>query len=395
MSNPKWQLLLPERDRDENFVIPLVRPEVVSVDSVIEDVREILQSGILSNFGPYNAAFEDSIASFAAARFAVSVSNATTGLMLLLQTLPAGSEVIVPSFTFVATLQALLWNRLTPVFADIDPDTLCIAPKCIPELVTPKTSAILAVHSFGAPAEIEALTEMAQSFGIRLFFDSAHALGSSHAGRRLGGFGDAEVFSFSATKLLTCGEGGVVCTNDELIFQQLLEMRDYGQCRGEHDCKRMGLNGKLPEISALLGLKGLSKSDWIVERRNAIAAEYRRRLSRFDFLKFQKIAGDDVSTYKDFVLVASEEAGPRDQIIADLRQRGIETAAYFTPPMHRTSIGRPYRRTSLPHTEFISDHILSIPIYSSLSDAELDHVCSMLEGLFDGRQEPGYSGRWT
>lgn len=383
MYSQKPRMLLQYRDKVATRVVPLIRTEVVSFEDVADEMREILQSDILSNFGPYNAAFEDSLVSFTGARFALAVSNATAGLMLLLQMLPAGSEVIIPSFTFIATLQAVLWNGLTPVFADIDPDTLCIDPECIPGLVTPRTSAIVAVHTFGAPCAIEELTSLSREFGLRLFFDSAHAFGSCHAGRRLGGFGDGEVFSFSATKLLTCGEGGMVCTNDEAIFRRLVETRDYGQSQDVDDCKVMGLNAKLSELHALLGLKGLPKADWIVERRNAIAGEYRRRLSRFDFLKFQKIASGDVSTYKDFVLILTSQLKSRDHIISGLQKQGVGAAAYFSPPMHLTSIGKQYCRTSLPNTEFVSNRILSVPVYSTLSDSELHYVCSMLENLLD------------
>lgn len=380
MYSQKLQAPLPAQSRTHK-VVPLVRTEIASFDDVVEDLREILQSDILSNFGPYNAAFEHSLASFTGAKYALAVANATSGLMLLLQTLPRGSEVILPSFTFIATLQAVLWNGLIPVFADIDADTLCLDPACIPGLVTPRTSAILAVHTFGMPCAIEELSQLSREFGLRLFFDSAHALGSRHAGQRIGGFGDAEVFSFSATKLVSCGEGGMVCTNDESIFRQLLETRDYGQSQETDDCKLMGLNAKLSELQALLGLRGLPKADWIVERRNAIAAEYRHRLSHFDFLKFQEIAAGDLSTYKDFVLIINDERISRNQLVCDLQKQGVGAASYFDPPMHLTTIGKPYNRNSLPNTEFVSSNILSIPVYSSLSDAELDYVCSMLENL--------------
>jgi dTDP-4-amino-4,6-dideoxygalactose transaminase len=361
--------------------IPLVRPEVDESEDIIDGLREILRSGMLSNFGPCCVALEQAISTLTGARYAVAVANGATGLVLLLNTLPRGGEVIVPSFTFAPTVQALLWNGLVPVFADIDPATLCISPDAVWRLITPRTSAILAVHMFGVPAAVHELTEIARRSHLALYFDSAHALGSLHRGCHVGSFGDAEVFSMSATKLVVCGEGGVITTNEERLYKQLLDARNYGLCADREDCERLGLNGKLPEFSALLGLKGLPNLFSIIRRRGEIAAEYRRRLSRFSFLHFQSAPPEDSPAHKDFVLILDDGPLSRDQFVKELEGHNIEVAPYFSPPVHQMTVARPYFKRPLPHTDYVSSRIVSLPIYSSLTDDEVEYVCSTIEHL--------------
>ena len=373
------------------YRIPLVRPAVPGVDELVDDLRVILSSGRLSNFGPYLRDFERRSAEFLEVDHAVAVSNATTGLCLLLNTLPEGSEVIVPSFTFLPTVQAVVWNRLRPRFVDIDPETFCLSTDGVEESLGEKTSAILAVNVFGAPCAVEPLEKIARSHGIRLFFDSAHAFGSTRRGRHAGGFGDAEVFSCSVTKLLPGGEGGLVTTRRAEIRDAIRDRRNYGFLDRDspaaamtdgQDCHYMGLNGKMTEFAALLCLKGIDKLTGRVARRNTIARRYRERLSRLPGISFQRVDEGDVSTYKDFTIVLEESATgiSRDDLARSLAEKSIETGRYFYPPVHRLTYFRKYAEDAgLTHTDALASRILSLPIYSDLSEDELEDVTERIE----------------
>ena len=196
--------------------IPLARPGVADPARVAADVEAILRSGVLTN-GPFVRRFEQETARYLGVRHCVAVSSCTSGLMLVLRAADLSGDVIVPSFTFAATAHAVAWNGLRPVFADIDRRTLTLSPDAVEQAIGMHTSAILATHIYGTPCDVESLDRIAARNGLRLFFDAAHAFGSMHAGTRVGGFGDAEVFSLSPTKVVVAAEGGLIATNDDLL----------------------------------------------------------------------------------------------------------------------------------------------------------------------------------
>ena len=231
------------------------------MEDIGDDIEAVFRSGRISNFGPLVRAFERELSERLQVEHCLAVSNASIGLLLLLETLPRGSEVIVPSFTFLPTLQALLWNGLRPVFADIDPNTFTLCPGSVRSVMDEDVSAIVTVNVFGVPGDIEELTRIADHNGCQLYFDSAHGIGTRHDGQLIGGSGAAEVFSLSATKLLPCGEGGLVCTNLERIATQIVDRRNYGFRKGEANSGNLGVNARITEISAALGLWGLNNLD--------------------------------------------------------------------------------------------------------------------------------------
>jgi dTDP-4-amino-4,6-dideoxygalactose transaminase len=358
--------------------IPLVRPYMPNFEELETDIRSSIQSGQLTNFGQFSQSFERAIRERLNVKYAACVTSGTAGLVLLLSTLPRQSEVLVPSFTFASTVQALLWNSLKPVFIDIDSASYNLSPEDVYSQIGPRTSAILAVNVFGAPSSIDDLMAIAQQKELRLFFDSAHAFGSSHAGCPLGGFGNAEVFSFSATKLIVCGEGGVVTTNDEAIYEAVLERRNYGFRSGSTDCGSLGLNGKMGELNAILGIHGMVKLEEQIKKRNYFARRYIESFTRHPGLGFQKVRPGDVSTYKDFAMTVDPEAFgiDRGRLIEELRRRGIEAAAYFSPAIHQMTYFRKQFATSssLVNTRRIAARVVSLPIYADLSIEEFNHI---------------------
>ncbi|MCB2222530.1 MAG: DegT/DnrJ/EryC1/StrS family aminotransferase [Actinobacteria bacterium] len=356
---------------------------------MLEDFHTVFDSGRLTNFGPYATRLEALVSQTVGARRVVSVANATTGLMMVLNTLPPGTEVLLPSFTFLPTAQAVAWNPgLTPVFVDIDRNTYNIDPDDLRRKVSSNTSAILGVHVFGVPCDIDALDRIARDHGLRVFFDSAHALGSRIGEDAIGAFGTAEVFSLSATKVVACGEGGVVATNDDTLHRGLLNRRNYGFSIDATDSANLGLNGKITELSAVLGLHLLGGLQDRVSRRNQIAAAYRSGLSRVRGLRFQSVPDGSVSTYKDFTIeIDPKEFGmTRDGLRAGLAALGIETAPYFSPPIHRMTYFRERFPVAepLPTTDQVSGRILSLPMFEDMTDSQVERVIESVEAVGAG-----------
>jgi dTDP-4-amino-4,6-dideoxygalactose transaminase len=372
--------------------IRAVKPHLPRLEDIANEVREILDTGYISNFGRFSRLLEERARDYLGVAHALCVSNATAGLMLILNDLPKGSEVIVSSFTFPATVHAILWNSLLPVFVDVDPSTYMISPAAVRSYLagqSAKVSAILATHVFGACCAVEELEELAREYQVRLFFDAAHAFGTMHRGKRVGGSGEAQVFSLSATKLLACGEGGLVATNSESMRQLILNRRNYGYAVGKepYDCENLGLNAKMAEFGAILGVWGIEHIEEQIQKRIRIAEEYVRGLGHLPGLQFQKIAPGDVSTYKDFTIVVDPQqfGVDRDTLRRQLARRGIETVCYFYPPIHRQTYFRARfpPREELVNTDRISDRIVSLPVHHELTSAELVHVIGSIQGIFE------------
>jgi dTDP-4-amino-4,6-dideoxygalactose transaminase len=369
--------------------IPLVRPYFSDVDQSARDYARILESGRLTNFGPFTRRLERLAEERLETRHAIAVANATTGLMLLIDALDLedGAEIVLPSFTFPATFMAVASSRkrFLPVFADVDPETFLLDASSVQRCLTRRTAAIVAVHAFGVPCNQHALGDLARRQGLRMVYDSAHALGSTYRGAPVGGQGDAQVFSLSATKLLPCGEGGLVLTNDPSIRKGILDRRNYGYASdASRDCANIGWNGKLTEASAALGVQEMATLDERVARRNQIAARYRESLDGIEGLSVQRVPEDLTSTYKDFVItVDPSQAGvTRDDLKSALRRNGIESDAYFWPPVHEMTVVRKdfaeSTRVPLPHTERLARSVLSLPIHEHLTDQDVEAVASAI-----------------
>jgi dTDP-4-amino-4,6-dideoxygalactose transaminase len=360
--------------------LPIVSPEGMPGEDFVRDIRKIIGSRQLTN-GSFVLEFESMAADYLGVPHCVAVSSCTSGLMLTLRVLGLTGEAILPSFTFHATAHSIVWNGLKPVFADCDPEGFCISPASVRERLSPKTAAILAVHIFGNPANVTELQEIAASAQVALIYDSAHAFGSTIDRAHVGSFGVAEVFSFSPTKLLVAGEGGLVATHDANLAQRLRAARNYGDA-GNSDPECAGLNARMSEFHAALALRGLEGLDTRVDHRNEVRLHYEERLREIPGLSFQKTSPGNRSSCKDFQILVDEDAfgRPRDWLFDALRQENIEVRRYFWPPVHRQKLyraiwdGRP-----LPVTDQISDRVVSLPIYSSLREDDVAKVCDAIE----------------
>jgi dTDP-4-amino-4,6-dideoxygalactose transaminase len=355
--------------------LPLVRPQVGDPAKVASDVEAILASGVLTN-GPYVRRFEDATAAYLGVRHSIAVSSCTAGLMLLLRALDVVGDVLLPSFTFSATAHAVTWNGLRPVWVDIEADTLTLSVDAAERAIGVRTSLIVATHVYGTPSRVEDLQAIADHYGVRLVYDAAHAFGSAHRGRRIGGFGDAEVFSLSPTKVVVAGEGGLITTNDDLLAVRCRIGRDYGN-PGDYDCRFVGLNARMSELHAATALASLDGLDERLAERNRLAGLYRETFREVDGVSFPALSEGDQSTFKDLtVLIDPDGFGlAADDVSVALADEGVETRRYYSPPVHlQKAYTGVLSDVDLPVTTWASERVLSLPLWVGMTDHDVEGV---------------------
>lgn len=351
--------------------IRLARPDVGEPE--LAAISEVFRSGILTD-GPSTAAFEDAFATLHQVEHAIAFANGTValaGIYLGLDIGP-GDEVIVPSMTFISTATSVLHVGATPVFADIEPDTFNLDPVDVARRITPATKAIVAVHYGGQPADLDGLTAVAEDAGVLLVEDAAEAHGASYRGRPVGGFGRAAMFSFTPTKNITTGEGGMVTTNDGDLADRLRLLRNHGiKSPGHHTL--VGYNWRLTEMQAAIGTEQLTKLPGILDRKR----DHARRLTEL----LEPLAGVTPPTVRSecehvFMLYTMLVDGGRDQLLAALLDQQIEARVYF-PPAHRQPIFAPYG-ADLPVTTEVAPRMLSVPIHAQLQPSDIDTIAAAI-----------------
>jgi dTDP-4-amino-4,6-dideoxygalactose transaminase len=367
--------------------LPIIRPTLPTFQEFEQLVRPGWDEGLIT-VGSVVKAFEQEVCRRTGAAEAVAMSSCTAGLMLAVRALelPAGAEVIVPSFTFAATAQALVWNGLVPVFCDCLPDSLTLDPDDVERNVSPRTAAICPVYVYGLPPEMDALLEKGARHGLPVYFDSAQGLGAEYRGRTAGTFGACEIFSLSPTKVVTAVEGGVVCTGDRGLAARLRSMRDYGKDPTEgEDMVYLGLSARLSEMHAAVGLLSLQRLDDLVKRRRVLIERYTSRLGQLSGCRVQTSLQDRTSSGNYFVLFIGERARKsRDEVRASLKSQDIHTKRYFYPPLHEQTLFRrvPHRSSDrLQCTTAASRGALALPLYSHMTQDQLDRVCQAVERL--------------
>jgi dTDP-4-amino-4,6-dideoxygalactose transaminase len=358
--------------------LPLARPTIPDPDRVTEDIRRILASEVLTN-GPYVARLEEAAATTLGVRHCVAVSSCTSGLMLVLRASDLSGDVLLPSFTFAATAHAVAWNGLRPTFADIDPETLTLSTAATRWGIGVRTSAIVATHTFGTPADIEGLSIAAERAGIRLFFDAAHAFGSRHGDRPVGGFGDAEVFSLSPTKPVVAGEGGIIATDADDLAEACRLGRDYAK-EENYDCRFVGLNARMSEFHAAVALASLDGLEERIVARNRLAQRYREALGPIPGITFPAVPAGDRSTYKDLTILVDEEEFGLDAatVGAALGAEGVEFRRYYSPPVHRMRPYRMHANRNLPETERAAGRVLTLPLWVGMTESDIGLVADAL-----------------
>lgn len=360
--------------------LPLVRPTIPEIPQLSDRIRRILDSGLLTN-GRTVRELEERAAELLEVPHVVAVSSCTAGLMLTLQALGARGPVVMPSFTFAASAHAVVWAGGTPVFADIRSQDLTLDPDDAARRVDEVgAAAMTATHIYGTPCEVERLQQIADTAGVPLVYDSAHALGSRRAGRPVGSFGAAEVFSMSPTKVTTAVEGGLVATCDDGLAQTVRIARDYGN-PGDYNCLFPGINARMSELHAAVALAGLPTVDERVRCRNELVQVFREQIRDVPGLRVARPAEGDRSTYKDLTLVLEPAIFglTPDQLASVLKAEGIDSRRYYSPPVHRQKAYShlPFAG-DLPVTDSLAGRVLTPPLYSHMTPEQMRRVAEVV-----------------
>jgi perosamine synthetase len=350
--------------------IRLARPDVG--DEEIEAVTRVLRTPILTN-GPETAAFEQEFAAYHETEHAVAMANGTVALVALFAALGIGpgDEVIVPSLTFVSSATSIVYAGATPVFAEVDPDTFNIDPEDAARRLGPRVKAILAVHYGGQPADLTELAALAEEAGILLLEDAAEAHGARYRSRPVGTWGTAAMFSFTPTKNITTGEGGMITTGDGDLAARLRLLRNHGQTE-PYVHAFLGCNWRMTEMQAAMGRTQVAKLDGILARKRHLASQLDRELAATPGVQSPVVRPDRDHVYMLYTVTFAGGQAVRDAVMRDLGQEGIETRVYF-PPVHRQPIFAA-STVALPVTDDVAGRILSLPIHSRLTPEEVAAV---------------------
>lgn len=358
------------------------RPNIGDRARLMARIEDMLDRRWLSNNGPFVQELERRIAEMVGVRHCVAMCNATVALEIAIRALGMSGEVIVPSYTFVATPHALQWQQITPVFCDVDPRTHNIDPDRVEALITPRTSGVVGVHVWGTPCDVDALAEIAERRGLRLLYDAAHAFGCSYRGRMIGSFGDAEVFSFHATKFFNSFEGGAVTTDDDELARKLRLMKNFGFVNYDQ-VDYIGTNGKMSEIAAAMGLTSLESMDDFVAVNRRNYRRYREGLA--DLPGVRMIAHDQTERHNfQYIVLEIDEAATgigRDLLVRLLWAENVLARRYFYPGCHRMEPYRsyfPHAGLLLPETEALCGRALQLPTGTAVGEPEIDAICAIV-----------------
>jgi dTDP-4-amino-4,6-dideoxygalactose transaminase len=367
------------------------RPNIGDRKKIMARINDLLDRRWLTNNGPFVREFENKIAQLTQTKHCIAMCNATIALEIAIRALEFKGEVIMPSFTFIATAHALQWQEITPVFCDIDPLTHTIDPQRVEELITPRTTGIIGVHLWGRACKVDALSEIAQKRNLRLLYDAAHAFSCSHQGKMIGNFGDAEVFSFHATKFLNSFEGGAVLTNNDELAKKIRLMKNFGFVDYD-DVTYIGTNGKMSEVSAAMGLTGLESLDEFISANHQNYIQYINDLCDIPGIKIVAYDEREKCNFQYIVLEIDEliTGITRDEIIQILRAENILARRYFYPGCHKMEPYRsyfPHAYLLLPQTEKLATRVLSLPTGTSVTSQDIMDICQIIRFIIEHSHE--------
>jgi len=367
------------------------RPNIGNRELLSRRFDQILENKWLSNNGPFVQEFEHRIEKYLGVKHCIAVCNATIGLEITIKALNLTGEVIVPSFTFIATAHALKWQEINPVFCDIDPKTHNLDPKKLEGLITPRTSGIIGVHVWGRPCSVTLLTDFAAKHQLKMIFDAAHAFGCSHDGTMIGNFGDAEVFSFHATKFFNTFEGGAIVTNNDDLAAKIRRMKNFG-FSGNDTVIHIGTNGKMNEFSAAMGLTGFENLEQFIQTNYKNYKLYQDNLAGIPGIQLIQYDQNEQCNYQYIVLEIDQNLASigRDKILEILQKENILARKYFFPGCHNME---PYHSLKpdvgkhLPETEKLSRKVLILPTGTSPTETDIQTVCKLIRYIIDHAKE--------
>ncbi|MEW8315400.1 MAG: aminotransferase class I/II-fold pyridoxal phosphate-dependent enzyme [Candidatus Thiodiazotropha endolucinida] len=363
------------------------RPSIGDRELFLRFTNEILDRQWLTNNGPVVRELEGRIADYHDVSHCVAMCSGTVALEIAIRALQLKGEVIVPSYTFIATAHALHWQAITPIFADIDPHTHNLDPAAVRRMITPRTTGIIGVHLWGRIAAVEALQSIADEYQLKLMFDAAHAFGCTRAGTKVGNFGSCEVLSFHATKFFHTFEGGAVLTNDDELAEAMRLMRNFG-FSGVDNVIHPGTNGKMTEIAAAMGLTNIQSIDKVIDHNRSVYQAYSEALA--DVATVDLLAYDEQeSNNYQYVVVEVTDNSPvtRDQIVDALQAENVLARRYFWPCCHRKkpySDLYPNAGSFLLNSERVSERVIVLPAGPEMDDERVDRVVSIIRVLTSG-----------
>ena len=359
------------------------RPNIGDREKLLTRFNDVLDRKWFSNGGKYVNEFEQKLSELTGAKHCIAMCNGTVALEIMIRALGLTGEVIVPSFTFVATAHALQWQEITPVFCDVDPVTHTIDPDAIERLITPKTSGIVGVHVWGQPCNVEKLEEIAQKHHLKLAFDASHALGCSYNGQMIGNFGEAEVFSFHATKFLNAFEGGAIATNNDELAAKIRLMKNFGFGPGYDNVVYVGTNGKMNEMSAAMGVTGLESIDDFITANYQNYQQYQAGLANLPGVRLVTYNETEHNNYQYIVVeIDAEKAGiSRNEIVQILHAENVLARRYFYPACHRMEPYRSYFPNVdllLPETEKLTQRVMALPTGMAVTTDDIQKICQII-----------------
>lgn len=360
------------------------RPNIGSRDQFLNRANQILDNFWLTNNGPMVREFEQRIAEYLGVKHCVAMCNGTIALEIAIRALGLTGEVIVPSWTFIATAHALYWQGITPVFADIDPRTHNLDPDAVRRMITSRTTGIIGVHLWGRAAPVEELQAIADEHGLKLMFDAAHAFGSTCKGRMIGRFGACEVLSFHATKAFNTMEGGAVVTNDDELAEAMRLMRNFGFA-GYDDVVHPGTNGKMVEVCAAMGLTNLDNIEDVFAANRKNHAAYKSELDGVPGIHVLDYDPAERNSHHYVVVEVDERShATRDRIIAALHAENVLARKYFWPGCHNM---KPYGNLfpnaglMLQQTHAVAERVIVLPTGTAIGADEIATICSVIRLL--------------
>lgn len=357
--------------------IYITKPILPDFDVLSSKIQNLYHSRILTNLGQYHNKLEQELQNYLKVKYLSLFNNATIGLIAALKALdlPFGSEVITTPFTFAATPHSIVWNGLKPIFCDIEPNTMTIDPKKIEDLITPKTSAILAVHVYGFPCDVEEIERIALKHNIRVIYDSAHAFTTEINNNSICNFGDISVLSFHATKLFHTLEGGALICSDPALREKINNLRNFG-IQDEFTVTDIGINGKLNEVQAIFGLLNLDLVKEEQRARAIINHIYRERLSNLEEVYIPLMPKNTSDSFQYFPILIDQH---RDLVYDTLRQFNVYARKYFYPPCTEYETYKTLGDSkSLPVTYDIADRVLCLPFYGTLGEETANIISDII-----------------
>ena len=365
-------------------IIHVGRPNIVNTDKFMSRINDIFERGWLTNDGPLAQEFEQKVADYMGVDHCIAICNGTIALEIAIRALELEGEVIIPSYTFIATAHALFWQGITPVFADIDPATHNLDPEAVKRMITPRTTGIIGVHLWGRAAPHDELQSIADEHGLKLMYDAAHAFGCSFKGKMIGNLGACEILSFHATKFFNTFEGGAILTNDRDLADKIRLMRNFGFA-GMDNVIHPGTNGKMSEVCAAMGLTNLDYIDKVVERNYQNYKAYQKAIA--DIPGIRQVTYDEAenNNFQYIVFVVGDEfPAKRDEIIKALHAENILARRYFWPGCHGMKLYRemfPHAHLVLPNTLDIAARVIVLPTGMTLPDDCIDVIASVLKSF--------------